>query len=111
MVEQVRAGARMRQSAPHGASVADWEAAKTRFPVGTAATGTVSKVMPFGIFVDLGLISVQGLLLLVDLDGAGSKVCGNELPVEGETIEAVVLDLPDWKRQLVLSRRVEHYPN
>jgi small subunit ribosomal protein S1 len=111
MVEQVRAGARMREPAPHGALAADWEAAKSRFPVGSVVTGTVSKVVPFGFFVDLGLISVQGLLLLVDFDGAGSPVCVDELPVEGETIEAVVLDLPDWKRQLVLSRRVEHYPD
>jgi small subunit ribosomal protein S1 len=53
-----------------------WEDAATRFPEGTRARGTVTRVAPFGAFVELapgveGLLHVSGLAEGADGAGAG----------------------------------------
>jgi ribosomal protein S1 len=95
----------------HGASEDEWEGAKSVLSVGDVVSGEVRLVAPFGLFIRIPGVPVDAVLLALDLDPAGTPLAPCEWPAVGDQIEAVVVDLPDWKRQVALSRRLSVYPS
>lgn len=72
-----------------------WEGVEERYPEGTRVKGTVSKIVPFGAFVNLE----KGLDGLIHVSEAA-----NPLQV-GEDVEAIVTNVDGSKQKLALSTR------
>lgn len=79
-----------------------WQDAEQRFPVGTAIKGTVTRLQPFGAFVEVE----PGLEALVPVSelGTGRRVSHpKEVLNPGDTIEATVIAVDAARRRLTLS--------
>jgi predicted RNA-binding protein with RPS1 domain len=74
-----------------------WNEATTKFPVGSKAKGTVSKLMQFGAFVKL-TPGVEGLIHISEL-GHGRVFRVSDVLSEGQEVEVKVLSVdPDAQR-------------
>jgi small subunit ribosomal protein S1 len=83
-----------------------WQDAAERFPVGAQVKGTVSRLQPFGAFVELAP-GIDGLVHISEL-GAGRRVAHpREVLNEGDTVEATVLSVDPVKRRIGLSLAAE----
>lgn len=72
-----------------------WETAEEKYPVGTKITGVVSKVVPFGAFVNLEK-GLDGLIHVSEAEG----------PLEeGQKVTAVVTNVDAANQKLALSTR------
>jgi small subunit ribosomal protein S1 len=72
-----------------------WETVEEKYPVGTKVTGTVSKIVPFGAFVNLEK-GLDGLIHVSETDG----------PLEeGQQVTAVVTQVDGANQKLALSVR------
>lgn len=70
-----------------------WAGVAERYPVGTAAEGTVTKIVPFGAFVRLEK-GIEGLIHVSETTG----------PLKaGEKVKAMVLDVNPTEQRLALS--------
>ncbi len=79
-----------------------WLEASQKFPVGTQVLGTISRIQPFGAFVELAP-GVDALLHISEL-GAGRRVTHPEEVVKvGERVRATVLAVDTEKRRIALS--------
>jgi small subunit ribosomal protein S1 len=79
-----------------------WQDVPSQFPVGTRVRGTVSRLQPFGAFVELAP-GVDGLVHISEL-GAGKRVNHpSEVLVEGQEVEATVLGVDPEKKRISLS--------
>ncbi len=79
-----------------------WQEAVQRFPVGELVPGTVTRLQPFGAFVELAP-GIEGMIHISEL-GAGRRVTHpHEVLAEGATVEATVLDVDLEKRRIALS--------
>ncbi len=79
-----------------------WQDADVRFPVGARVNGTVSRLQPFGAFVELAP-GVEGLVHISEL-GAGRRVSHpREVVQSGQAVEATVLSVELDKRRIGLS--------
>ncbi|MBN2451318.1 MAG: S1 RNA-binding domain-containing protein [Lentisphaeria bacterium] len=81
-----------------------WETLATdgRYAPGRRCEGTVTKVMPFGAFVELEP-GIEGLVHVTRL-GAGRRVKHpSEVLSEGDRVEVSILDLDSERRRLALS--------
>jgi small subunit ribosomal protein S1 len=79
-----------------------WQDADQRFPVGTAVKGTVTRLQPFGAFVEVE----PGLEALVPVSelGTGRRVTHpKEVLNPGDAIEATVIAVDTARRRLTLS--------
>jgi ribosomal protein S1 len=72
-----------------------WEKAAEKYPVGTVIKGKVSKIVPFGAFVNLE----KGLEGLIHVSEAAGPLS------EGEEVEAVVTNVEPENQKLALSVR------
>ena len=72
-----------------------WETAAEKYPVGTVIKGKVSKIVPFGAFVNLEK-GLDGLIHVSEATGPLS---------EGEAVEAIVTNVEAENQKLALSVR------
>ncbi len=79
-----------------------WQDVLVEFPVGTQVQGTVSRLQPFGAFVELAP-GVDGLVHISEL-GAGKRISHpQEVLSEGQQVEARVLSVDMEKKRISLS--------
>ncbi len=79
-----------------------WTDADQQFPVGTTVKGRVTRVQPFGAFVEL-VPGLEGMVHISEL-GAGRRVTHpNEVLNAGDEVEATVLSVDLEKRRIGLS--------
>ena len=79
-----------------------WTDADRQFPVGTTVKGRVTRVQPFGAFVELAP-GLEGMIHISEL-GAGRRVTHpNEILTAGDEVEATVLSVDFEKRRIALS--------
>jgi small subunit ribosomal protein S1 len=79
-----------------------WQDAETSFPIGTRVAGTVSRVQPFGAFIELAP-GIDGLVHISEL-GTGRRVNHpSEVLNTGNRVEAVVLGVDLERRRISLS--------
>jgi len=79
-----------------------WQEAASSFPVGQRVSGTVSRLQPFGAFVELAP-GIDGLVHISEL-GAGRRVNHpSEVLNVGDPVEATVLGVDSERRRISLS--------
>jgi small subunit ribosomal protein S1 len=79
-----------------------WQEAADNFPVGQRVGGTVSRLQPFGAFVELAP-GIDGLVHISEL-GAGRRVNHpSEVLNVGDLVEATVLGVDSERRRISLS--------
>jgi small subunit ribosomal protein S1 len=78
-----------------------WNEAPTKFPVGSKAKGTVSKLMQFGAFVKL-VPGVEGLIHISEL-GHGRVFRTSDVLSEGQEVEVKVLSVDVEAQRISLS--------
>jgi small subunit ribosomal protein S1 len=79
-----------------------WSDADQRFPVGTRVSGTVSRLQPFGAFVELEP-GIDGLVHISEL-GAGRRLNHpSEVLKVGDRVEATVLGVDLERRRISLT--------
>ncbi len=79
-----------------------WTDADRQFPVGATVRGRVTRVQPFGAFVELAP-GLEGMVHISEL-GAGRRVTHpNEVLETGKEVEATVLSVDLDKRRIALS--------
>ena len=78
----------------------DWESVKARYPIGKFVQGQVEFHAPFGVFLDIGELSVKGLVRIPDFldDGAMNP---SMYPEIGTKIGAVVVGYNESNRREV----------
>ncbi|WP_316778968.1 hypothetical protein [Streptomyces sasae] len=82
-----------------------WEAAKRRYPLGSAARGRVKDRFPFGVFLELDEApGVNGFVDLLSYNPDGTindpEAPPVPLPEVGETVEGIVAMHVDRDRQI-----------
>ena len=86
-----------------------WQDAEERFPIGSRVKGTVTRLQPFGAFVELAE-GMEGLIHISEL-GAGRRVSHpHEVINTGDTVEATVLSVDIDKRRIGLSLDTTRHP-
>lgn len=79
-----------------------WQDAATDFPVGRRVSGTVSRLQPFGAFIELAS-GIDGLVHISEL-GAGRRINHpSEVLTIGDRVEATVLGVDLERRRISLS--------
>ena len=79
-----------------------WQDALDSFPVGTRVSGKVSRLQPFGAFIELAP-GVDGLVHISEL-GAGRRINHpSEVLNPGDQVEATVLGVDLERRRISLS--------
>lgn len=79
-----------------------WEGVSERYLVGATVTGKVTKVAPFGTFVELEP-GVEGLIHISQLSGSNVK--------EGDTVTAEIINVSQGERKIGLAIRTEERKN
>jgi small subunit ribosomal protein S1 len=83
-----------------------WTDADRQFPVGSTVKGRVTRVQPFGAFVEL-VPGLEGMIHISEL-GAGRRVNHpNEVLNAGDEVEATVLSVDLEKRRIGLTLDTE----
>ena len=81
-----------------------WEEVKQQYPVGSIIEGTVVSVVPYGVWIDLG-VGFPGLLLIPDAGlGRGQQTYGHFQP--GDAITTKVILFNDERLTVRLFRQV-----
>ena len=84
-----------------------WQDATAQLAEGTRVKGTITRLQPFGAFVELAP-GVEGLVHITEL-GAGRRINHpKEVVAVGQQIEASVLSIDHEKRRLSLSMAASH---
>jgi small subunit ribosomal protein S1 len=79
-----------------------WSDAERQFPVGTTVKGRVTRLQPFGAFVELAP-GLEGMVHISEL-GAGRRVAHpSEVLNVGDAVEATVLGVDPDRRRIALS--------
>jgi small subunit ribosomal protein S1 len=79
-----------------------WVEAQRRYPAGSQVTGTVTKMMAFGAFVEIAE-GVEGLVHISEIVGDRRLNHPSEALHTGQKVEALVLAIDTEKRQMKLS--------
>ena len=91
-----------------------WADAEQSFPVGTRVKGTVSRLQPFGAFVELAP-GIDGLVHISELGAERRVNHPSEVLNLGDAVEATVLGVDLERRRIALSldqsRQVEGVPD
>ncbi len=77
-----------------------WDAVPEKYKVGEKVTGTVSRVVEFGAFVELEP-GIEGLIHLSEMSWGKVKKAGDVIK-PGETVEAVILGVSPGERRISL---------
>lgn len=80
-----------------------WTESVKAFPETSVVTGKVTRVMPFGAFVELAP-GIEGLIHISELD-SGRVWRVSDIVNEGEEVEVKVLSIDPDKRRIALSRK------
>jgi small subunit ribosomal protein S1 len=78
-----------------------WQNAASKYPVGSRATGTVSRLMDFGAFVKLEP-GVEGLVHISEL-AHGRVFRASDVVSEGQEVEAKILSVDEENQRIGLS--------
>ncbi len=78
-----------------------WQNVESKYPAGTRATGTVSRLMDFGAFVKLEP-GVEGLIHISEL-GHGRVFRARDVVNEGQQVEVKVLSVDSENQRISLS--------
>ena len=81
-----------------------WERVEKDYPVGTATTGKVSKIAPFGAFVEI-FEGMDGLLHISDITAERRLNSPSEVLQEGRKVRVKVLEIDREKRRLKLGMK------
>jgi small subunit ribosomal protein S1 len=91
-----------------------WEAVPQKYPVGTNIEGTITNLMQFGAFVDLG-DGVEGMIHISDITNEKRLEHPKEKLAKGQTVKAVILEIDRERRRIRLGMKqlepttVDHY--
>lgn len=80
-----------------------WKALVKDFPVGAIIEGTVTKLVPFGVFVELG-DGVEGLVHISEM-AKGHVETPDQVTAVGEKVHVKVMDVDLDRRRISLSMR------
>jgi len=94
--ERISLGLKQTQEDP-------WKAMVSEFPVDSIVDGKVTKLVPFGIFVDLGN-SVEGLVHISEL-ARGHVDTPDQVVSVGDDIKVKVMNIDEERRRVSLSMR------
>lgn len=78
-----------------------WHAAPARYQPGVRVRGTVTRIMPFGAFVELEP-GVEGLIHVSEMSWAKRVQHPSEVVQQGSAVEAVVLSIKPEERRIAL---------
>ncbi|HXU79961.1 MAG TPA: S1 RNA-binding domain-containing protein [Polyangia bacterium] len=78
-----------------------WEDVADRFPAGSKVSGTVTRIEPYGAFIQL-VPGIEGLLHIGELSGGKQVRHARELVKVGETREVTVLAIDRERRRISL---------
>jgi len=94
--ERISLGLKQTQEDP-------WKALVSKFPIDSIVEGKVTKLVPFGIFVDLGN-SVEGLVHISEL-ARGHVDTPDQVVAVGDEIQVKVMNIDEERRRVSLSMR------
>ena len=94
--ERISLGLKQTQEDP-------WKALVSKFPIDSIVEGKVTKLVPFGIFVDLGN-SVEGLVHISEL-ARGHVETPDQVVAVGDEIQVKVMNIDEERRRVSLSMR------
>jgi small subunit ribosomal protein S1 len=94
--ERISLGLKQTQEDP-------WKALVSKFPIDSVVDGKVTKLVPFGIFVDLGN-SVEGLVHISEL-ARGHVDTPDQVVAVGDEIKVKVMNIDEERRRVSLSMR------
>ena len=78
-----------------------WQTALDNFQVGSTASGTVTRIMDFGAFVELQS-GVEGMVHISELDYRRINKVTDVLSI-GQTVDVKILDIDEGRRRIALS--------
>ena len=81
-----------------------WDDVDAKYPVGSRVSGTVVNIMPYGAFIELER-GVEGLVHVTEMSWTKRITKPTEVVSQGETIEAVVLDIDKNNKKISLGLR------
>ena len=81
-----------------------WNEVDEKYPVGSRVSGTVVNIMPYGAFIELER-GVEGLVHVTEMSWTKRITKPTEVVSQGETIEAVVLDIDKENKKISLGLR------
>ncbi len=81
-----------------------WEKIKEKYPVGTKIKGRVTRVMDYGVFVEIEP-GIEGLVHISEMTWGKPPRHPSDLVKEGETVEVVVLNIDVEKQKLSLGMK------
>ena len=79
-----------------------WQEAETRYPAGSKVKGTITRLQPFGAFVEVEP-GLEGLVPNSELGGGRRVSHAKEVVNPGDVVEATVLAVDSARRRLSLS--------
>jgi small subunit ribosomal protein S1 len=94
--ERISLGLKQTQEDP-------WKALVSRFPIDSIIEGKVTKLVPFGIFVDLGN-TVEGLVHISEM-ARGHVDTPDQVVAVGDMIQVKVMNIDEERRRVSLSMR------
>jgi small subunit ribosomal protein S1 len=80
-----------------------WETAAERYTVGQRISGTVSRLMDFGAFVELEP-GIEGMIHVSEMSWVKKVHKPSDILKAGDTVEAVVLSVKQEERRIALGR-------
>ncbi len=81
-----------------------WGGVADKFPVGKVATGRVSNIADYGVFIDLG-DGVEGLVHVSELSWVKKNQNPNKLVKVGDEVKVKVLEIDSEKRRISLGMK------
>jgi small subunit ribosomal protein S1 len=78
-----------------------WEAVAGKYNIGDRVTGTVSRVMEFGAFVELEP-GIEGLIHISEMSWGKKLRIASDIVKPGETVEVVILGINPAERRIAL---------
>jgi small subunit ribosomal protein S1 len=86
----------MKQLQPH-----PWDAVAGKYTIGDRVTGTVSRVMEFGAFVELEP-GIEGLIHISEMSWGKKLRIASDIVKPGETVEVIILGINVAERRIAL---------
>ncbi len=80
-----------------------WKQLVKNFPIGSIVEGTVTKLVPFGVFVELG-DGVEGLVHISEM-AKGHVETPDQVTAVGQKVHVKVMDIDTERRRISLSMR------
>lgn len=81
-----------------------WETVPERFPAGTAVSGTVTRVEPYGAFVRIAT-GIEGLVHVSDMSWVGRVRHAGEVVSVGDGVQVVVMNIDRERKRIALGMK------